>query len=171
MSDHTPGPEPGSEPDPTIDPPKDASTGDVAPGLGAVAGDAVGPFKIIRTLGEGGFGVVYLAEQTAPVKRRVALKVIKPGMDTKSVIARFEAERQALAMMDFRGIAKVFEAGLELQRRELNAASLARALVLYPLMTAQVVAGIYWQAFRLWSKGTPFYAHPKRDDGQMEMAR
>ncbi|MDG2029961.1 MAG: serine/threonine-protein kinase, partial [Phycisphaerales bacterium] len=105
MSDHTP------EPDPTIDAPKEASTRETAPGFDAVAGDAVGPFKIIRILGEGGFGVVYLAEQTEPVKRRVALKVIKPGMDTKSVIARFEAERQALAMMDFRGIAKVFEAG------------------------------------------------------------
>ena len=107
MSDPTPGP----EPDPTIESPKDASTKESAPGLGAVAGDAVGPFKIVRTLGEGGFGVVYLAEQTEPVKRRVALKVIKPGMDTKSVIARFEAERQALALMDHTGIAKVFEAG------------------------------------------------------------
>lgn len=75
------------------------------------AGDTIGSFKIIQMLGEGGFGIVYLAEQTEPVTRRVALKVIKPGMDTKVVIARFEAERQALALMDFPGIARVFEAG------------------------------------------------------------
>ena len=74
-------------------------------------GKDIGPFRVVQLLGEGGFGVVYLAEQTSPVRRRVALKVIKPGMDTKAVIARFEAERQALAMMDFPGIAKVFEAG------------------------------------------------------------
>ncbi|NIP17834.1 MAG: protein kinase, partial [Xanthomonadales bacterium] len=64
-----------------------------------------------QKIGEGGFGVVYMAEQTEPVRRRVALKVIKLGMDTKEVIARFEAERQALAMMDHPNIAKVFDAG------------------------------------------------------------
>ena len=69
-------------------------------------GDALGPgavigrYKLLRILGEGGYGIVYLAEQQRPVKRRVALKVIKPGMDTKQVIARFEAERQALALLD-----------------------------------------------------------------------
>jgi len=71
----------------------------------------IGKFKIIGTLGEGGMGIVYLADQIEPVKRRVALKVIKAGMDTKQVVARFEAERQALAMMNHPGIAKVFEAG------------------------------------------------------------
>ena len=79
--------------------------------LRMVPGDMIGAFKIIARIGEGGFGVVFLAEQSAPIKRRVALKIIKPGMDTKSVIARFEAERQALALMDHTGIAKVFEAG------------------------------------------------------------
>ena len=74
-------------------------------------GETIGPYTIIDALGEGGFGVVYLAKQTAPVKRLVALKIIKPGMDTKAVIARFEAERQALAMMDHSSIARVFEAG------------------------------------------------------------
>ena len=69
------------------------------------------PYKILQVLGEGGFGIVYLAEQTAPVRRKVALKVIKPGMDTASVIARFESERQALAIMDHPGVAKVFDAG------------------------------------------------------------
>ncbi|MHC5108856.1 MAG: zf-HC2 domain-containing protein [Planctomycetota bacterium] len=64
------------------------------------AGDQIGPYKLLETLGEGGFGVVYLAEQQEPILRRVALKIIKIGMDTRRVIARFEAERQALAMMD-----------------------------------------------------------------------
>ena len=67
--------------------------------------------KILNVLGEGGQGIVYLAEQSKPVKRRVALKVIKAGMDTKQVIARFEAERQALAIMNHPGIAQVYEAG------------------------------------------------------------
>ena len=59
----------------------------------------IGPYKLLEQIGEGGFGVVFMAEQTAPVRRRVALKVIKPGMDSRQVIARFEAERQALALM------------------------------------------------------------------------
>jgi serine/threonine protein kinase len=74
-------------------------------------GSVIGPYKLLQQIGEGGFGVVFLAEQERPVKRRVALKVIKPGMDTREVIARFEAERQALAMMDHPNIAKVFDAG------------------------------------------------------------
>ncbi|MBT6270493.1 MAG: protein kinase [Phycisphaerae bacterium] len=74
-------------------------------------GDMIGKFKIIGVLGEGGMGIVYLAEQSKPVRRRVALKVIKAGMDTKQVIARFEAERQALAIMNHPGIAQVYEAG------------------------------------------------------------
>jgi serine/threonine protein kinase/Tfp pilus assembly protein PilF len=75
------------------------------------AGSAVGPYRIGRQLGEGGMGIVYLAEQTAPVRRTVALKVIKRGMDTRQVVARFEAERQALALMDHPSIARVFDAG------------------------------------------------------------
>ncbi|MCL4854519.1 MAG: serine/threonine protein kinase, partial [Bryobacteraceae bacterium] len=71
----------------------------------------VGPYKLLEPIGEGGFGVVYMAEQTRPVRRKVALKVIKPGMDSRSVIARFEAERQALAMMDHPHIARAFDAG------------------------------------------------------------
>ena len=71
----------------------------------------IGPYKLLQEIGEGGCGVVYMAEQGRPVKRRVALKVIKLGMDTKSVIARFESERQALAMMDHPNIAKVLDAG------------------------------------------------------------
>src|SRR5437016_1808587 len=74
-------------------------------------GDRIGHYKLLQQIGEGGCGVVYMAEQEAPVRRRVALKIIKLGMDTKSVIARFEAERQALALMDHPNIAKVFDAG------------------------------------------------------------
>jgi serine/threonine protein kinase/tetratricopeptide (TPR) repeat protein len=74
-------------------------------------GDKLGQYKLLQQIGEGGCGVVYMAEQQEPVRRRVALKVIKLGMDTKSVIARFEAERQALAMMDHPNIAKVLDAG------------------------------------------------------------
>jgi eukaryotic-like serine/threonine-protein kinase len=75
------------------------------------AGDRIGRYKLLQTIGEGGCGIVYMAEQEDPVRRRVALKVIKLGMDTKSVVARFEAERQALAMMDHPNIAKVLDAG------------------------------------------------------------
>src|SRR6186997_454515 len=75
------------------------------------AGDRIGRYKLLQEIGEGGCGTVYMAEQEEPVRRRVALKVIKLGMDTKSVIARFEAERQALAMMDHQNIAKVLDAG------------------------------------------------------------
>src|SRR5580698_25654 len=74
-------------------------------------GQTLGRYKLLERLGEGGCGVVYVAEQTEPVRRRVALKVIKLGMDTKQVVARFEAERQALAMMDHPNIAKVLDAG------------------------------------------------------------
>src|SRR5437867_8762421 len=74
-------------------------------------GQKIGRYKILEKVGEGGCGVVYVAEQTEPVRRRVALKVIKLGMDTRQVVARFEAERQALAMMDHPNIAKVLDAG------------------------------------------------------------
>lgn len=80
-------------------------------------GDHIGPYKILSMLGEGGFGVVYLAEQSSPIKRRVALKVLKPGMDSRQVIARFEAERQALAIMNHPFVATVHDAGLTEQGR------------------------------------------------------
>src|SRR5262249_18814914 len=63
-------------------------------------GSVIGPYKLLEQIGEGGFGVVYMAEQQKPIRRKVALKVLKPGMDTRQVIARFEAERQVLALMD-----------------------------------------------------------------------
>jgi serine/threonine protein kinase len=74
-------------------------------------GSVIGPYKLLEAIGEGGMGTVYMAEQERPVRRRVALKIIKPGMDSAQVIARFEAERQALALMDHPHIAKVLEAG------------------------------------------------------------
>src|SRR3954468_19002665 len=86
--------------DPTIDQPTAER-----PGTG------IGPYKLLEQIGEGGMGLVYMAEQQRPLRRLVALKLIKPGMDSKQVIARFEAEKQALAMMDHENIAKVFEAG------------------------------------------------------------
>ncbi len=74
-------------------------------------GDQIGPYKLLEQIGEGGFGTVFMAEQTRPVRRVVALKLIKPGMDSRQVIARFEAERQALAIMDHPNIARVLDAG------------------------------------------------------------
>jgi serine/threonine protein kinase len=74
-------------------------------------GTLIGPYKLVRQIGEGGMGAVYVAEQTRPVQRVVALKIIKPGMDSRQVIARFEAERQALALMDHPKIARVLDAG------------------------------------------------------------
>ena len=78
---------------------------------GEKPGDWVDRYRLIHEIGEGGCGIVFMAEQRKPVRRQVALKIIKPGMDTKSVVARFEAERQALALMDHPNIAKVFDAG------------------------------------------------------------
>jgi eukaryotic-like serine/threonine-protein kinase len=82
-----------------------------AASTGEKPGDRVGRYKLLQQIGEGGCGIVFMAEQEEPVRRRVALKIIKPGMDTKNVIARFEAERQALALMDHPSIAKIFDAG------------------------------------------------------------
>jgi serine/threonine protein kinase/tetratricopeptide (TPR) repeat protein len=85
-------------------------TADFAPIVETV-GTKIGPYKLMEQIGEGGFGLVFVAEQTEPVRRKVALKVIKPGMDSRQVIARFQAERQALAMMDHPNIARVLDAG------------------------------------------------------------
>jgi serine/threonine protein kinase/Flp pilus assembly protein TadD len=74
-------------------------------------GGMIGPYKLLEQIGEGGFGVVYMAEQTQPVRRKVALKVLRPGMDTRHVVTRFEAERQALALMDHPHITRVFDCG------------------------------------------------------------
>src|SRR6266478_4571539 len=95
---------------------------------GEKPGDRIGHYKLLQQIGEGGCGVVYMAEQEAPVRRRVALKIIKPGMDTKSVMARFEAERQALALMDHPDIAKVFDAGATESGRPYFVMELVRGL-------------------------------------------
>ena len=92
---------PHAPPTMTIDPPR----------LAEGPGTMIGPFTLRELIGEGGMGVVYVAEQTRPVRRKVALKIIKPGMDTKQVIARFEAERQALALMEHPNIARVLDGG------------------------------------------------------------
>ncbi len=80
-------------------------------GINEGPGSVIGPYKLLEQVGEGGFGVVFMAEQQRPVRRKVALKVLKPGMDTRRVVARFEAERQALALMEHQNIARVLDAG------------------------------------------------------------
>jgi eukaryotic-like serine/threonine-protein kinase len=108
----------------------DGATGffaDQPPDVHASA-NQIGPYRLLQELGEGGCGVAYLAEQTAPVRRQVALKVIKPGMDTKAVIARFEAERQVLALLDHPNIAKVFDAGATTEGRPYFLMELVRGI-------------------------------------------
>ncbi|MCI0462348.1 MAG: serine/threonine protein kinase, partial [Gemmataceae bacterium] len=98
---------PGPGPAATVDEPRDA---DATP-LAERPGTVIGPYRLMEQIGAGGMGLVFVAEQQHPVRRKVALKVIKPGMDSREVIARFEAERQALALMDHPNIAKVLDAG------------------------------------------------------------
>jgi serine/threonine protein kinase/Tfp pilus assembly protein PilF len=98
-----------AEPDEILDSPL-TPTADGTP-LAERPGSCIGPYKLLQQIGEGGMGVVFMAEQDQPVRRKVALKIIKPGMDSAQVVARFEAERQALAMMDHTNIARVFDAG------------------------------------------------------------
>jgi serine/threonine protein kinase len=105
------------QPAPVLDrPAPGVPTADYAP-MAETAGTKIGPYKLMEQIGAGGFGLVFVAEQTEPVRRKVALKVIKPGMDSSQVIARFEAERQALAIMDHPNIAKVFDGGATLSGR------------------------------------------------------
>lgn len=101
------------------------------------AGDTIGRYKLLQRIGEGGFGVVFMAEQREPIVRRVALKIIKAGMDTRDVIARFEAERQALAMMDHAGIAKVFDAGATASGRPYFVMELVRGMSITAFCDAQ----------------------------------
>src|SRR6266446_1421091 len=105
-------PAPGAQrPSASATPPNPGATMRITVAPSEKAGDRIGRYKLLQQIGEGGCGVVYMAEQEEPVRRRVALKVIKLGLDTKSVIARFEAERQALALMGHPNIAKVLDAG------------------------------------------------------------
>jgi WD40 repeat protein/serine/threonine protein kinase len=91
-------------------------------------GTVIGPYKLLEQIGEGGFGVVFMAEQQHPVRRKVALKVLKPGMDTRQVVARFEAERQALALMNHPNIAQVFDGGETTSRRPYFVMELVRGV-------------------------------------------
>ena len=95
---------------------------------GETIGSRIRHYKLLQKVGEGGCGVVYMAEQEEPVRRRVALKVIKLGMDTRAVVARFEAERQALAMMDHPNIARVLDAGTTDQGRPYFVMELVRGI-------------------------------------------
>ena len=110
--------EPGDFLEPPVISDATAQLGDDGPGdrpaprsMIEVPGSRIGVYRLLQQLGEGGMGVVYMAEQEKPIRRKVALKVIKPGMDTGQVVARFEAERQALALMDHPNIARVLDAG------------------------------------------------------------
>src|SRR5437879_2846731 len=98
------------EPNFLVSPPSEVRT-DATGAIGAKPGSQIGPYQLIEQIGEGGFGVVFMAEQREPIRRTVALKIIKPGMDTRQVIARFEAERQALALMDHSNIGRVLDGG------------------------------------------------------------
>jgi serine/threonine protein kinase/tetratricopeptide (TPR) repeat protein len=110
---------PAGDPSPTID--EHASE---------LQGTIIGPYKLLQQIGEGGMGTVFMAEQNHPVQRKVALKIIKPGMDSHQVIARFEAERQALALMDHANIAKVFDAGTTAEGRPYFVMELVRGVPL-----------------------------------------
>ena len=96
--------------------------------LGTEVGQSVGPYRLMEQIGRGGMGVVYLADQREPVSRRVALKIIKPGMDTREVLHRFEAERRALALMDHPNIARVLDAGTTEQGRPFFVMELVRGI-------------------------------------------
>ena len=97
---------------PTLPTRPDAAPSPVPPGTGSDRPERIGPYRILDVLGEGGFGVVYLGERTEPIAQRAAVKVIKPGMNSRAVLARFELERRALAVMDHPYVARVFDAGV-----------------------------------------------------------
>jgi len=106
----------------------------------AAVGDRIGAYRLMEQIGEGGFGLVFVAEQSEPVRRKVALKVLKPGMDTKDVVARFEAERQALALMDHPNIARVLDAGSTPQGRPYFVMELVRGVPITEYCDAQKLA-------------------------------
>ena len=109
--------------------------------LGVSAGDdldtPIGPYRLLEKLGEGGMGTVFLAEQTQPVHRQVAIKVIRPGMDSSKILHRFETERQALALMDHPNIAKVLDAGTTAASRPYFVMELIRGLPIAQYCDAQ----------------------------------
>src|SRR5262249_32389196 len=102
----------------------------VEPALTEGPGSVIGPYKLLEQIGEGGFGFVFMAEQTQPVRRKVALKDLNTGMDRRQVVARFEAERQALAIMDHPHIARVFDGGAAVSGRPFFVMELVRGMPL-----------------------------------------
>jgi tetratricopeptide (TPR) repeat protein/serine/threonine protein kinase len=116
------------ESDDVLDPPSRVERTDVYHPVSAAPGTVIGPYKLVEQIGEGGMGTVWMAQQTEPVKRRVAVKLIKQGMDSKQVLARFEAERQALALMDHPNIAKVHDAGSTADGRPLFVMELVKGV-------------------------------------------
>ena len=123
------------------------------PTLTEAPGTQIGPYKLLEQIGEGGMGTVYVAEQKHPVRRKVALKIIKPGMDTKEVVARFEAERQALALMDHPNIAKVFDAGTTGGDRESHPKLEARTI---PTSDEPISRIVLW-TLRFFRMGRPYF--------------
>jgi serine/threonine protein kinase len=112
MSADFPPQRPPAENSPSFAETRDAAASEVTEaGLSAIPGAVFGAYHLLQMIGEGGMGEVWLAEQRQPVRRRVALKLVKAGMDTRQVVARFQSERQAIALMDHPTIAKVFDAG------------------------------------------------------------
>src|SRR5437899_5950860 len=104
-----------------------STTEDILP-RGEKSSERIGRYKLLEKIGEGGFGDVWMAEQEEPVRRQVALKIIKAGMDTREVVARFEAERQALALMDHPNIARVFDGGATQSQRPYFVMELVRGV-------------------------------------------
>jgi serine/threonine-protein kinase len=102
-------------------------------------GTVIGSYKLLEQIGEGGMGVVYMAEQEQPVCRKVALKIIKPGMDSAQVIARFEAERQALALMDHQNIARVLDAGTTASGRPYFVMELVKGLPITKSLSGKLI--------------------------------
>jgi serine/threonine protein kinase len=106
----------------------------------AEVGDRIGLYRLMEQIGEGGFGLVFVAEQSEPVRRKVALKVLKPGLDTRDIVARFEAERQALALMDHPNIARVLDAGSTPSGRPYFVMELVRGLPITDYSDGQKLA-------------------------------
>jgi serine/threonine protein kinase/tetratricopeptide (TPR) repeat protein len=124
-------------------------------------GTVIGPYKLLEQIGEGGFGVVFMAEQTQPVRRKVALKVLKPGMDTRQVIARFEAERQALAIMDHPNIAKVLDGGQTASGRPFFVMELVKGLPITEFCDQQHLTPRQRLELFLWVCQAVQHAHQK----------
>jgi serine/threonine protein kinase len=118
------------QPGPFMDRPAHDLVGTLDEPITERPGTIIGPYKLLEQIGEGGFGVVFMAEQQQPVRRKVALKVLKPGMDTRQVIARFEAERQALALMDHPNIAHILDGGATASGRPYFVMELVRGIAI-----------------------------------------